>query len=372
MTMPDATGYRSSRGGRTMPIVATDVVSEWGTFLAGVSPALLVAGEALETLRTLPAVSIDTVITSPPYWGQRRYADPTALGGEPTVREYVAALLPICAEIGRVLKPSGSFWLNLGDAYARKGLCGIPWRVALALQDEGGWLMRNEVIWHKLKGGPDNARDKLRNVHEHVFHFVRSPRPYYDIDAIRNAPRATGVGAAGVVTATGVSGVRYRRQIQRSTALSLTERVAALAALDATLTRVAMGELFDFRMVIRGEQRVTHSASTAVSGRANELARAGFYILPYHRGGSKPGDVWEIVPEDAWRRDAHSAPFPEDLCTIPVLATCPLGGIVLDPFAGTGTAIVAAVRHGRRGIGIDLSAEYLQTARERLAALGVL
>jgi len=354
-----------------MPIDAIHAAPEWGPFLAGATPVLLVAGEALATLRTLPTASIDTVITSPPYWGQRRYADPTALGAEPTVREYVAALLPVCAEIGRVLKPTGSFWLNLGDAYARKGLCGIPWRVAIALQDEGGWIMRNEVIWHKLKGGPDNARDKLRNVHEHVFHFVRSARPYYDIDAIRNAPRATVVGAAGTVTATGVSGVRYRRQIQRSTALSATERVAALAALDATLARVAAGELFDFRMVIRGEQRVTHSASTAVSGRANELARAGFYILPYHRGGSKPGDVWEIVPEDTWRRDAHSAPFPEDLCTLPVLATCPPGGIVLDPFAGTGTAVVAALRHGRRGIGIDLSAEYLRTAGERLASLGM-
>ncbi len=344
-----------------MPIIAT-AAPEWDPFLTGTAPALLVAGEALATLRTLPAASVDMAITSPPYWGQRRYADPTALGGEPTVRDYVAALLPICAEIGRVLKPVGSFWLNLGDTYAHKSLCGIPWRVAIALQDEGGWLLRNEVIWHKLKGGPDNARDKLRTVHEHVFHFVRSPRPYYDIDAIRNAPRATVVGAAGVVTATGVSGVRYRRQIQRSTALSPTERMAAL---------VAAGELFDFRMVIRGEQRVTHSASTAVSGRANELARDGFYILPYHRGGSKPGDVWEIVPEDTWRRDAHSAPFPEDLCTIPVLATCPPGGIVLDPFVGTGTAIVAAVRHGRRGIGIDLSAEYLRTAQERLVALGV-
>ena len=352
-----------------MPTVAMTAAPEWGAFIAGTAPALLVAGEALATLQNLPAASIDTVITSPPYWGQRRYADPTALGGEPTARDYVAALLPICAAIGRALKPSGSFWLNLGDTYLRKGLCGIPWRVAIALQDEGGWLLRNEIIWHKLKGGPDNARDKLRNVHEHVFHFVRSPRPYYDIDAIRNAPRATTGGAAGVVTATGVSGVRYRRQIRRSTALSATERAAALAALDATLARVAAGELFDFRMVIRGEQRVTHSASTAVSGRANELARDGFYILPYHRGGSKPGDVWEIVPEDTWRRDAHSAPFPEDLCTIPVLATCPPGGIVLDPFAGTGTAIVAAVRHGRRGIGIDLSAEYLRTAQERLVAL---
>lgn len=341
----------------------------WSTFLIGNAPSLLVAGDALSALQSLPDGCIDLVLTSPPYWRQRRYADATAIGGEATMREYVAALLPICAEIRRVLKPIGSFWLNLGDAYERKNLCGIPWRVALALQDEGDWTLRNEVIWHKLKGGPDNARDKLRNVHEHVFHFVRSARPYYDLDPIRNAPRPTAQGAAGVVTATGVSGVRYRRQIQRSTALSATERAAALAALDATLAKVTAGELFDFRMVIRGQQRVTHSDSTAVSGRATELARDGFYILPYDNRGSKPGDVWEIVPEDSWRRDAHSAPFPEALCVLPILATCPPGGIVLDPFVGTGTAVVAAVRRGRRGIGIDLSAEYLQTAEARLAAL---
>ncbi|HEY8597371.1 MAG TPA: site-specific DNA-methyltransferase [Thermomicrobiales bacterium] len=341
----------------------------WTTFLACDTPALLVAGDALGSLRTLPDGCIDMVLTSPPYWRQRRYANATAIGGEATVRDYVAALLPICAEIRRVLKPTGSFWLNLGDAYERKNLCGIPWRVALALQDEGGWMLRNEVIWHKLKGGPDNARDKLRNVHEHVFHFVLSARPYYDVDAIRNAPRPTTQGVDGIVTATGVSGVRYRRQIQRSTALSAAERAAALAALDATLAKVNAGELFDFRMVIRGQQRVTHSDSTAVSGRATELARDGFYVLPYDNRGSKPGDVWEIVPEDSWRRDAHSAPFPEALCALPILATCPLGGIVLDPFVGTGTAIVAAVRRGRRGIGIDLSAEYLRTAEGRLGAM---
>lgn len=352
-----------------LTLLTTAATAPWQAFFSSASPALLVAGEALHTLQAMPTASVDLVLTSPPYWQQRQYADPTALGGEPTVAAYVAALLPICAELQRVLKPAGSFWLNIGDTYQRKSLSGVPWRVALALQDQQGWRLRNEVIWHKLKGGPDNARDKLRTMHEQIFHFVQSSRPYYDIDAVRNRPRATTERATGVVTATGVSGKRYRRQIQRSTALTPTEQAAALAALEATLAKVAAGELFDFRMVIRGEQRVTHSDSTAVSGRALELARHGFYILPYHARGSKPGDVWEIVPEDSWRRDQHWAPFPEALCELPVLATCPPGGIVLDPFAGTGTAVVAAVRHGRRGIGIDLSAEYLQTAASRIAGL---
>lgn len=343
----------------------------WPTFLRGAEPCpwLLVEGEALACLRTLPSACVDIIVTSPPYWRQRRYDHPAAIGGEMTVGDYLAALLPIFAEARRVLKPAGSLWLNLGDAYDRKNLCGLPWRLAIALQDDQGWLLRNDVIWHKLKGGPDNARDKLRNVHEHLFHFVASPGYYYDSAAIRNAPRATTTRDGAVVTATGVSGIRYRRQIQRSTALSAAERAAALAALDATLAKVAAGDLFDFRMVIRGEQRVTHSDSADVSGRATELARDGFYILPYDNRGSKLGDVWELVPEDRHRRDAHSAPFPEALCAVPIRATCPPGGLVLDPFAGTGTAIVAAARLGRRGIGIDLSGEYLRTAEGRLAAL---
>jgi DNA modification methylase len=120
-------------------------------------------------------------------------------------------------------------------------------------------------------------------------------------------------------------------------------------------------------MVIRGQQRTTHSNSTKVSGRAAELERKGFYILEYSPEGSKPGDVWEIVPEDEWRNDAHYAPFPEELCIVPIKLTCPPQGIVLDPFIGTGTAILAAVRLGRRGVGIDISKEYLETAFSRLA-----
>lgn len=136
--------------------------------------------------------------------------------------------------------------------------------------------------------------------------------------------------------------------------------------LDETLRKVARGELFDFRMVIRGQQRATHSDSTKVSGRASELEKKGFYILPYDKKGSKIGDVWDIIPEDQWRKDTHYAPFPEELCRIPIQATCPLNSIVLDPFAGTGTAVVAATHLQRRAIGIDTSKDYLQTATSRL------
>jgi site-specific DNA-methyltransferase (adenine-specific) len=238
--------------------------------------------------------------------------------------------------------------------------------VAFHLSDAQGWTLRNSVVWHKVKGGPDNSRDKLRNVHELLFHFVRQAKGYwYDDGSVRRAPRAARVEGGAVVSATGVRGVRYRRQIELSTSLDELEKAAALAALDATLGEVAAGRLADFRMVIRGRQRATHSDVGAVSGRARELQERGFYFLHYHPDGAKLGDVWDILPEGTQGRDLHYAPFPADLCRVPILATCPPGGVVLDPFCGTGTALLVASRLGRRSVGIDLSEEYLTLAQER-------
>jgi DNA modification methylase len=350
-------------------LISQDVArQEFAGFLNNntAAPYLFVAGEACASLRLLPSDCIDTVITSPPYWSQREYADRAAIGSEASVQEYTVSLLHVFAEVRRVLKPTGSLWLNLGDVYDKKNLCGVPWRVAITMQDSQSWILRNAVVWNKVKGGPDNAKDKLRNLYEHVFHFVKQRQYYYDTEQIRKKPQSTTIRNGSVVTATGVSGINYRRQIQRTPMLNEEERAGALQALEATLQKVAAGELFDFRMVIRGQQRVTHSDSINMSGRASELERKGYYILPYDKRGSKPSDVWEIIPEDEWRKDAHFAPFPEELCAIPIKATCPPNGIVLDPFAGTGTAIVAAVKLGRRGIGLDISREYLETAVSRL------
>jgi len=338
-------------------------------YLAGADTRpLLIRGDAARTLRRLPAAAVDCCLTSPPYFGHRRYAG-GGLGAEGRWQDYVAALGAVTAELRRVLKPAGSLWLNLGDTYRGKRQLGIPWRVAFHLTDEQGWTLRNSVVWHKIKGGPDTSRDRLRNVHELLFHFVRQPRGYfYDADAVRNAPRASRVENGAVISATGVSGVRYRRQIELSTALSAPEKEAAVAALDAMLGEVGAGRLADFRMVVRGRQRTTHSDETAVSGRARELQQRGFYFLRYHPGGAKPGDVWDIMPEDSQGREAHFAPFPADLCRIPILATCPARGVLLDPFCGTGTAMLVAGQLGRRSIGIDVADEYVALAEERCRA----
>jgi len=326
---------------------------------------LLLNGDALAVLKVLPSDSIDFAMTSPPYWGKREY-DNGGIGLEADYRDFVKDLVAIFAELKRILKPTGSFWLNLGDTYNEKGLVGVPWRVAFELIDNQGWILRNSVVWNKLKGGMDNSRDRLSNLHEHVFHFVKQAKGYYyNADAIRSKPREVKIVNGAVISATGVSGVRYKRQIELSTALDDNEKAAAFSALENMLANVAAGHVSDFRMIIRGQQRTTHSDRARVSGRAKELRDKGFYFLKYHPKGSKPGDVWEIIPEDTQRRKAHFAPYPVDLCRIPLLATCPENGIVLDPFCGTGTTLVAACHFGRKSIGIDISHRYLELSQER-------
>ena len=330
---------------------------------------LFLCGDALSIMRQLPTASVDCAMTSPPYWGHREY-DGGGIGLEADHREYVDSLLDVFGELRRVLKATGSFWLNIGDSYQNKRLLGIPWRIALRMIDDQGWILRNEVIWNKVKGGPDNSKDKLRNIHEHVFHFVRDASAYYyDADAIRSTPGKTKVVNGAVVSATGVSGVRYKRQIELSTELCEAEKQAAFQALDQVLAGMARGETSDFRMIIRGTQRTTHSDSGSVSGRAKELQQKGFYFLKYHPNGSKPSDVWEIIPEDTQGRAAHFAPYPEDLCKIPILATCPVDGLVLDPFCGTGTTMQVAHSLSRKSVGIDISRTYIQIAKDRCTLL---
>lgn len=267
------------------------------------------------------------------------------------------------------MKPTGSFWLNLGDSYQSKNLLMIPQRVAIRLTDEVGFTLRNQVVWNKLKGAPDNAKDKMRTLWEPVFFFTKEPSGYYyDIDAVRNKPRkAKSVEHGAVVSATGVSGVRYRRKIELSTELSDEEKKNANAALDDMLHLVEIGEVPDFRMVIRGATRTTHGDSAKLSGRAKELADKGFYFLKYSNKGAKISDVWDIIPEDTQGRRYHYAPYPEDLVKNPIALTCPPDGIVLDPFVGTGTTCKVARAMGRKSVGIDLAEEYLEIAAGRCA-----
>lgn len=325
---------------------------------------LLLTGDSLLILQQIPDNSIDCCMTSPPYWKKREYAN-GGIGLEDNYEDYINNLVNICMEVYRVIKPTGSFWLNIGDTYQNKNLLNIPWRVAIELTNNG-WILRNTIIWNKVKGGMDNSQDRLGNIYEPLFHFVKKSKGYYyDIDSIRNNPKDAKVVDGAVVSATGVTGVKYKRKIELSTELTSEQKQNAYRALDEVLLQIREGKLSDFRMVIKGNQRTTHSDSKKLSGRAKELEEKGFYFLKYNPKGSKPADVWDIIPEDTQGRSEHFAPYPEDLCKNPIVLTCPTEGIVLDPFVGTGTTCVVARNMNRKSIGIDIAREYIDLSNER-------
>lgn len=242
----------------------------------------------------------------------------------------------------------------------------MPWRVALAMESEG-WILRSDIIWDQIKG-TQSCKDRFRDIYEHVFQFVKSNKYYFNADSIRIVPEvdAHETSEGTMVSATGVSGKKYFKQIEMSTVLTAEEKGNALDALNETLEEMRRGEVVDFRMTIRGEQRSFHSENSKVSGRAKELLEKGFYIMKMRKKGFLPSDIWRIVPEDKWRKDAHCAVFPEELLKTPILSTCPINGIVLDPFSGTGSTVSAAVKLGRKGIGVDLSEKYTEVAQKRL------
>ena len=344
------------------------VMQEFEEILQNKRSYAFITGDALEVLRTLPDNTIDCVITSPPYWQLREYNtnnNPKEIGNELDYKQYVKNLTEIFWEVKRILTGAGSLWLNLGDKYNDKALMGMPWRVALSLMDSG-WILRNDIIWDQMKG-TQSCKDRLRDVYEHIFHFVKNKKYYYDHNEIRIHPvRKPKKYNGELVSATGVSGKKYKKQIEESIALNDDEKSAAMKALDDTITDMENGTIVDFRMTIRGQQRTYHSDNQNVSGRAKELATKGYFILRMGANGHIPSDIWRIAPEDTWRTDAHYAVFPEELLINPIKATCPANGLMLDPFSGTGSSVCTAVRLNRRGIGIDLSEEYNDIARKRI------
>lgn len=329
-----------------------------------------ITGNCSDILREIPNDSINCVITSPPYWMLREYDSNEhhhlMIGNEPTPQDYVNKLIIIFNEIKRILTKDGSLWLNLGDKYFHKALMGMPWRVALAMMDNG-WILRNDIIWDQMKG-TQSAKDRMRDVYEHIFHFVKSKQYYYAHNEIRIQPiRKPKKYNGEMVSATGVSGKKYRKQILESLVLSNIEKSEAMKALEETIQEMEAGKIVDFRMTIRGEQRTFHSDKPQISGRAKEIETKGYYILKMGANGHLPSDIWRIAPEDIWRKDAHYAVFPEELLLNPIKATCPCNGIVLDPFSGTGSTVGTAIKLNRRGIGIDLSSEYNAIAEKRVA-----
>lgn len=272
-------------------------------------------GDAREQLTTLPDASVDMVLCSPPYFQQRDYGSDQQLGNESTPSEYVAALLSVFSEVRRVLKPTGTLWVNLGDKYSGGQLLGMPWRFALAMQDQGSWTLRSDIIWHKPNAMPSSVSNRLTTDHEYVFLFARSSDYYYDADGIRE-PHVTFTEQSKMRGGRNHFGKRNGTPEQGKNG--------------------GNGNLHDAR-----------------------------WDQAFHPLGRNRRTVWSIplskFPE------AHFAVFPESLAEICIRAGSPPGGIVLDPFMGSGTTALVAKRLGRHFVGIDVSPKYCEMAAKRLS-----
>lgn len=316
-------------------------------------------GDAMHVLERMESDSIDCVVTSPPYWSLRRY-NTDGITTE-RVEDHTEQVVALMRELHRVLKPTGSLWLNMGDIYHNKALQGLPWRTALRMIDEQHWIPRNDVVWDKQNSIFDSSTDHLRNVHEFIFHFVKSDDFFYNDEELRQYFNRLERKKSQGKTASGVTGTRYRNNILQSTALSEEKKKDAHAQLDKVVALINQGEIPDFRMFLREfEGQVLESKS----GKAKSFNEKGYYFLLYNKHGAMPGDIWNILPEKS-NIDRYNV-FPEDLCHITILATCPEKGIVLAPYCGTGTTCKVAFDLHRRSMGIDINEAYIALARSRV------
>jgi DNA modification methylase len=275
----------------------------------------IVCGDAGTILQSFPDASVDTVITSPPYYKQRDYSTEIQIGNEDLPEEYISSLLLVFRECYRVLKDTGSFWLNIGDKYEKGRLLGMPWRVAFGLV-ENDWILRSDIIWHKPNAVPSSVKNRPTHDHEYLFFFTKIPNGYYyDQDAIRE-PHVTFTEKSRMMGGRGHFG-----------------------------------------------QRGGTPENGKYGGSSN--LHTGRWDQAFHPKGRNKRTVWSI-PLSKFR-DAHFAVFPGKLITPCILAGCPLGGIALDPFFGAGTTGIVALRHGRNFIGIDSNPDYCNMAKERLA-----
>ena len=279
-----------------------------------------VIGDCLEVLRTLPSGFAHCCVTSPPYYGLRDYGHAGQIGREPTLAGYVDRLVTVFAELRRVLRDDGTLWLNLGDSYSgsgvaglpSKGLIGVPWRVALALQDDG-WILRSDIIWHKPNPMPESVTDRPTKAHEYLFMLSAQPNYHYDSAAI--SERAKHAGKV-----------------------------------------VALGD----KSLSKGQAR---GAGVAASGNAlRDSVTVG--------GRRNKRSVW-TVPTQPYA-GAHFACFPPDLVKPCIAAGCPPGGVVIDPFFGSGTTGAVAEALGRQWFGIELNGDYEPLIRARNAQVGLI
>lgn len=340
----------------------------------------LLIGDCIEQLKTMESESVQCCVTSPPYWGLRDYGHAGQIGQEPTPEAFTQKLVEVFREVRRVLKPDGTLWLNLGDSYEGSGksrggggigpksakqntnrgayfapsaqaryeairdkkrkpkdLVGIPWMVAFALRADGWWL-RSEIIWHKPNPMPESVTDRPTSAHEKLFLFAKSADYYYDAGAIREPASPSLI-----------------KQVEEGYNGEAVKDYLRASVQDASATKS--------RIIAGARKRIDKQ-------RGHGRRHAGFNdkwdaLTPSEQAllGSNKRNVWTIAPANY--REAHFATFPHALVSPCILAGCPSGGIVLDPFGGSGTTGMVALELGRKAILIELNPEYAKLCEQR-------
>lgn len=270
-------------------------------------------GDAIEVARKLPDACVDTIVTSPPYWQQRDYGTDDQIGQEVSPAAYVERLSELFEELKRVVKPTGSMWMVIGDKYLKGELMGMPWRVALGLKD-AGWRMRSDCIWHKPNAMPSSTRTRPTTDHEYIFFFSNGKDYFYNADAIRE-PHVT---------------------------FSENSKMKG------------------------GRKHFGKRGSTPEKGKnsGDTNLHDARWDQAFHPKGRNKRTVWSI-PLSKFR-EAHFAVYPPKLVETCIAASCPEDGVVLDPFSGAGTTAMVAKQLGRKFIAIDCNQEYCDMAQRRL------
>ncbi|RWX22162.1 site-specific DNA-methyltransferase [Rhizobium leguminosarum] len=339
----------------------------------------LMIGDVREQLALLDADSVDCVVTSPPYWGLRDYGVEGQIGLEPTIAEHLAVMVDVFELVKRVLRPTGTLWVNYGDCYATtpngrsaaatkaaggddrtfrdkpfstiqgvlkpKDLCMVPNRLAIALQ-EAGWWVRSEIIWGKTNPMPDSVKDRPGTAHEKIFLLTKSARYWYDAEAVRFNLRPKTLTTYGTV----------RSDIE-----------------DDGTGKVKKANMAK-SMPVRQPRTKIRASDVASPRHTGHINHTGIEQTPRGEGRNlrnyepAPLEVWPIATKPF--SEAHFATFPPELAERCILAGCPAGGVVLDPFGGAGTTALVAERHGRDAVLIELNPEYADITRRRLLADG--
>ena len=293
-------------------------------------------GDNLFHLTNIPDNSVDMCVTSPPYYNLRDYKNSGQIGAENTVKDFVENLCKVFDEIHRILKPTGSCWVNIGDTYDKKRLLQVPSRFEIAMCDRG-WHLRNEIIWSKPNPQPISSKDRFWSNHEKFFWFVKDVKKYYfNRDAIL-VPQAE---------------ISIRRMFSKNN----------------------MDKRKDFNASSKEGFAISSNSQDKHYARMREEMGIDkeFNYEELIKSGKCPTrpefDTWN-VPSVTYK-GAHFAVYPPELIEKPVLSCCPEQGIVIDPFMGSGTTGEVAKLNNRRYIGLELNPEYAILANERISKVG--